>query len=263
MSGDMTTPRVVVTRPRGPTAGAESLVSKLRSLGFNPSLFSAQVVRTLALLPDDEKRFRDFFMQEAPCVAVLSPTSVYTFKDVLGRMSLAAIAPAIRFASQGPGTTQAIKECFGIVPFFEASVSTAEGCAEELLRFSTVPHSILIPQSAIGREAVGPLLRAGGVSVLEVATYSLFTERPGAEEQRALREAASLNGYILFMSSSAVRSTVESIEDRADLERLKVISIGPTTSETVRESGLTVTEEASAHTEEGILHALQRAASRR
>jgi uroporphyrinogen-III synthase len=133
----------------------------------------------------------------------------------------------------------------------------------ELLKLSSAPRSILIPQSAIGREAVGPLLRAGGMSVLEVATYSLFTERPGVEEQEELRQSASLNGYILFMSSSAVRSTVEAVDNRADLERLKVISIGPTTSEAVRESGLTIAEEAREHTEEGILQALQRAASRR
>jgi len=259
----MTTPRVVVTRPRGPAAGAESLVSKLRSLGFSPSTFSSQVVRTLALLPDDEKRVREFFAQEAPCVAVLSPTSAYALKEVIERMSLEATYSTIRFASQGPGTTQALKECFGVFPFFEAAVSTAEEFSAELLNLPSATRSILIPQSAIGREAVGPLLRAGGMSVFEVATYSLLTERPGADEQGALREAASLNGYILFMSASAVRSTVETIDDRADLERLHVVSIGPTTSEAVRGSGFTVAEEAREHTEEGILQALQRAASRR
>lgn len=177
-------------------------------------------------------------------------------------MGLMSAVQDLRFASQGPGTSLAITQCFGVAPYFEASRSTAEQFVEEFCRLSPMPSDLLLPQSAIGREVVGPLLRAAGVPTLEVATYTLVTRRPGNDEQRELQVAASAGGYILFMSSSATQATIDTVDERADLECLRVISIGPTTSKTARECGLVVTEEASEHTEEGVLLALQRASAR-
>jgi uroporphyrinogen III methyltransferase/synthase len=213
------------------------------------------------LLESDERAFVDFLREDSPCVAILSPTAVFAFKEAVARASLPM--PDIRFASQGPGTTRAIRECFGVDPFFEASRSSAEEFVEELLHLSSCPRSLLIPQSAIGREVMGPLLRAAGVSVLELITYTMVTQRPPADEQENLRAVAAAGGFILFMSPSAVQATVETVDQREDLDRLRVISIGPTTSKAAQAFGVVVAAEASESTEEGVLRALQRAAAHR
>jgi uroporphyrinogen-III synthase len=165
-------------------------------------------------------------------------------------------ADEFHFASQGPGTSKAIEECFGCRPFFEAALSTAEGFASEFLNLAAHPSEVFVPQSSIGRDALGPLLRAGGVHVCEVAAYSVITSRPDLDEQRDLSHAAAGNGFIVFMSPSAVRATIETCSDRQSLEKLGVVSIGPSTSEAIRESGLHVTVEAVEHSEEGVVRAL-------
>lgn len=259
--GDMTTPHVLVTRPHGPSSGRDALVAKLRDLGFAPSIFSPQVVQSVPLSKSDERAFVEFLREDSPCVAVLSPTAVFAFKEAVARASVPT--HGIRFASQGPGTTRAVKECFGADSFFEASRSSAEEFVEELLRLSSCPRSLLIPQSAIGREVMGPLLREAGVSVLEVTTYTMATQRPPADEQESLRAVAAAGGFILFMSPSALQATVETVDRREDLDRLRVVSIGPTTSKAAQAFGVVVAAEASESTEEGVLRALQRAAALR
>jgi len=252
----MRAPTVVVTRPRGPAGGLEEFVGRLRQEGFRPVVFSPQSVCFLSLLPDEEKRVVQALSGQAPCVALLSPTAVFACRELLRKLSTIRPADEFHFASQGPGTSKAIEECFGCRPFFEAALSTAEGFASEFLNLAAHPSEVFVPQSSIGRDALGPLLRAGGVHVCEVAAYSVITSRPDLDEQRDLSHAAAGNGFIVFMSPSAVRATIETCSDRQSLEKLGVVSIGPSTSEAIRESGLHVTVEAVEHSEEGVVRAL-------
>ena len=252
----MRAPTVVVTRPRGPAGGLQELVGRLRQEGFRPVVFSPQSVCFLSLLPDEEKRVVQALSGQAPCIAFLSPTAVFACQELLRKLSTIRPADEFHFASQGPGTSKAIEECFGCRPFFEAALSTAEGFASEFLNLAAHPTEVFVPQSSIGRDALGPLLRAGGVRVCEVAAYSVITSRPDLDEQRDLSHAAAGNGFIVFMSPSAVRATIETCSDRESLEKLRVVSIGPSTSEAIRESGLHVTVEAVEHSEEGVFRAL-------
>lgn len=253
----MRAPTVVVTRPRGPAGGLEEFVGRLRQEGFRPVVFSPQSVCVLSLLPDEEKRVVQALSGQAPCVAFLSPTAVFACQELLRKISTIRPADEFHFASQGPGTSKAIEECFGCTPFFEATLSTAEGFASEFLNLAAHPTEVFVPQSSIGRDALGPLLRAGGVRVCEVAAYSVITSRPDLDEQRDLSHAAAGNGFIVFMSPSAVRATIETCSDRESLAKLRVVSIGPSTSEAIRESGLHVTVEAVEHSEEGVVRALR------
>lgn len=254
----MQAPTVVVTRPRGPTGGREEFVARLRQEGFAPVVFSPQTVCFLPLSHDEERRVVEVLSARSPCVALLSPTSVFAFQEIVQKLFNDRPMPEIRFASQGTGTSRAIEECFRHKPFFEATLSTAEGFAEEFLKLPARPTEVFIPQSSIGREALAPLLRAGGVSVCEVAAYSLVTACPEQDEQRVIAHAAAVNGCIVFMSPSAVRATIETCSDSESLRRLRVISIGPSTSEAIRGVGLRVTVEATGHSEEGVIGALRR-----
>lgn len=252
------TPPVVVTRPRGPQGGLEALCARLIECCVTPVLFSPQTVKFLSLLPSEEQSVTDALASRAPAIAFLSPTAVYACKDLLTRLGHGQLNTSTLLASQGPGTSDAIEACFGRRPFFESSVSTAEVFAEEFLKLAPLVSNLLVPQSAIGRDVFAPVLKAGGVCVCEFAAYTLMTVTPVEDEQCAISASAAKGGYIIFMSPSAVRATVETCRDFEGLKRLKVISIGPSTSDAVRDVGLSLHVEATDHSEEGVLNALAR-----
>jgi uroporphyrinogen-III synthase len=116
---------------------------------------------------------------------------------------------------------------------------------------------VLVPQSAEGRDVFGPILRKAGIEVSCIATYGLVAVAPSQEEVDAVRACAADDSFIVFMSPSAVRATVENFPDPQHLRCLRAISVGPSTSKALRESGLKVYAEAKEHTEGGVVACLK------
>ncbi len=96
----------------------------------------------------------------------------------------------------------------------------------------------------------------GGAKVDEVPLYDTRAE-PAAPEQLDRALAAD---YVTFTASSTVRSFVGLLGDdpAARLAHPRVVSIGPITSATVRDAGLTVHAEADRYDIPGLLDALLR-----
>ena len=70
-----------------------------------------------------------------------------------------------------------------------------------------------------------------------------------------------MGSYIIFMSPSAVRAVARAFKDyRPALEALRIVSVGPITSQAVRESGLEVFAEAIEHSEDGVIAELAKVA---
>ena len=71
-----------------------------------------------------------------------------------------------------------------------------------------------------------------------------------------------MGSYIIFMSPSAVRAVARAFKDeRTTLEALRIVSVGPITSQAVRESGLEVFAEAIEHSEDGVIAELAKVAA--
>jgi len=76
-------------------------------------------------------------------------------------------------------------------------------------------------------------------------------------------EAARTADYITFTSASTVRSFCEAIDGAPALPAsVRIASIGPITSEALRERGLQVHVQAARHDVDGLLEALVADASR-
>jgi uroporphyrinogen III methyltransferase / synthase len=75
-----------------------------------------------------------------------------------------------------------------------------------------------------------------------------------APDEAAIAAAEDAD-YVTFTSSSTVRNLREALGDRFPA-KARIVSIGPITSETVREEGLEVAVEADRHDVEGLLTAL-------
>ena len=116
--------------------------------------------------------------------------------------------------------------------------------------------SALVARARGARHLLIDGLEARGARVDEVELYEAVPE-PVAPADRAAALAAD---YVTFTASSTVRSFV-GLLDADERARLaagpRVVSIGPITSATAREEGLTVHAEATEHTIPGLVAALR------
>ena len=98
-------------------------------------------------------------------------------------------------------------------------------------------------------------LRERGAVVDVVEAYRTII--PADAAVRAKEALAHKPDWITFTSSSTVTNLL-AVTGREMLAGIKVASIGPVTSATAREAGLTVDVEAEPHTIEGLVDAIVR-----
>jgi uroporphyrinogen III methyltransferase / synthase len=228
---------VAVTRAR---TQASELAARLRSLGA--SAVEAPAIRIVPLDgPAPEVAGYDL-------VCLTSPNGVGVLFSRLAAQGLDARALAgARVAAIGPGTARALAE-HGVIADVVPERFVAEGLVEAL---ADVPVSrALVARAASARDVLVEGLRSRGAEVDVVALYETVAS-PLDEAQLAAVRAAD---YVTFTSSSTVRFFLES----AGGSRLqgRIVSIGPVTSATLREHGLSPDVEAGRHDIDGLVDAL-------
>jgi uroporphyrinogen III methyltransferase / synthase len=231
---------VAVTRAR---AQASGLSARLRSLGA--SVVEAPAIRIVPLDgPAPEVSGYDL-------VCLTSPNGVHLLFDRLSSRGLDARALAgARVAAIGPGTARALSE-HGVIADVVPERFVAEGLVEAL---ADVPVTrALVARAASARDVLVDALRSRGAEVDVVALYETVASPLSEEQAEAVRAA----DYVTFTSSSTVRFLIDSLggAGAAGL-RGRLLSIGPVTSETLREHGLAADVEAERHDIEGLLEAL-------
>lgn len=252
---------VIITRPRGPYPGDEGLATRLLAEGFSTINISVLSVEARALSEDERAGVRTYLNSADAWIAFLSPTAAHIFNELAEKMGCDLSSTQVRIAAQGPGTSEAVRKIFNREVDLESSISTAEVFGEQLSLRLGGTGMVLIPQSADGRDVLGPILRSGGNEVLSLSTYELVTITPSEAEIEAVRSCTPENSYIVFMSPSAVRATAERFPDIGYLRHLRAISVGPSTSKALREAGCTVFAEAKEHTEGGVVACLRKMAA--
>ena len=138
-----------------------------------------------------------------------------------------------------------------------ADAFVAEALAEELSRRGEVAgKSFLLLRADIGRPVLVERLKASGAAnVTDLAVYETRRVAALTEEATAAIAAGDVD-WMTFTSSSTARNLVDLIGGAAAIQKCKVASIGPVTSATLRELGLTVTVEADRHDLDGLVDAV-------
>lgn len=113
---------------------------------------------------------------------------------------------------------------------------------------------ILIPSAAITRDVVREELTKHGALVDVVEAYRNVIPVGASEAAKAVFQIP-FPDWITFASSSAVDNLV-SLVPIETLQHCKIASIGPVTSKTIRDHGLTVTVEAKPHNIPGLINAI-------
>jgi uroporphyrinogen III methyltransferase/synthase len=248
---------VAVTRAR---AQVSVLSRRLEALGAQ--VVQAPVIRIRAL-PGPAL---DPSPYDLVCLA--SPNGVAALFERLaaGGRDARALAGA-RVAAIGAGTARALAErgiAADVVPERFVGEALVEALAE-------VPVSrALLARASHARDVLPDALRARGIEVDVLALYETIVEPLSASALAAARQA----DYITFTSSSTVRFFLEAVRAAsagADHDATgapakdsppglspatRIVSIGPVTSQTLRENGLEPHVEAERHDIDGLIDAL-------
>jgi len=230
---------VAVTRAR---AQASGLAARLRELGA--SVIEAPAIRVRAL-PGPPLDLDGYDL-----VCLTSPNGVDALFERLaaGGRDARALAGA-RVAAIGPGTAAALRRRGVIADVVPAERFVAEGLVEAL---ADVPvRRALVARAAQARDTLPEALRARGAHVEVLALYETVVEPLSAQTLRALAGA----DYVTFTSSSTVRNLLGAAGGRLG-DRTRLVSIGPVTSQTLREHGREPHVEATRHDIDGLLEAL-------
>ncbi|RMH82641.1 MAG: uroporphyrinogen-III synthase, partial [Actinomyces sp.] len=165
----------------------------------------------------------------------------------------AAPPPGARVAAVGPATADALRGAGWPVDLVAAR-SVGEGLVEA---FPPAPPGgrVVLARAAIARDAVPRDLASRGWKVDDVAVYDTV-DRPLDPDSRARLAAADV--VVVTASSIARRLVAEVGTDPSAV----VVSIGPATSATLAELGVTVAATADPHTSAGLVDAVVTAARR-
>jgi len=112
----------------------------------------------------------------------------------------------------------------------------------------------LVIRAHEGREVLPDALRARGAEVDLLGLYETVPEPLDPETLEAARHA----DYVTFTAASTVRYFVQA---GGSLNGPRLVSIGPATSEALREQGVEPHIEADPHTPQGLVDALVRDAT--
>jgi uroporphyrinogen III methyltransferase/synthase len=248
--------RVLITRPAHQVAPTAAM---LRGRGAQPLPFP-----TIAITdpPDPEPARRAAAELESYQLVVFTSDNAvarfFTQLEELGRDARAFGRSKV--AAIGPATAAGLRRR-GIEPDVVAERFVAEALAEAILRAIDDPANcrVLLPRALVAREALPEALRLAGMAVDVVPVYQTRSAA-GAEAERLrsmLRDGEV--DVVTLTSSSTVDQLVALLGEAACelLESTTLASIGPITTATAEQHGLTVAVTAEHSTSEGLIDALE------
>jgi uroporphyrinogen-III synthase len=247
--------RIVVSRARK-QAGA--LAEGLRAQGA-----SVLEIPFIEIRPPRSYKLMDDALHLVSEYDWLILTSVNGVEALFERMRTLAIPnsalASLKFVAIGPATRTAIER-----QGFAVEVTPKEYIAEsvvEALADKVRGKRVLLCRAKIARDVIPRELRKLGAHLDVVEAYETVTPQTSREQLRAaFRDAGQRPNAITFTSSSTVRSYISLLGIRFRKSKLISgvlnISIGPVTSATLREYGLSVDVQARQYTIPGLIEAL-------
>ena len=262
--------RIVVTRRIGRDAvsaspnfrdgGTPSLPKRLAELGAD--VLEVPTIRIT--LPTEKDAIIDCLLElnAYDWLVFTSANGVTAFFDLFFKRfhDMRDIGGA-RIAAVGPATAAKLHELHLQVDLTPED-ATAKKLAEAFAKFETIENlKMCLLRAEVANRELPEALEELGAIVDDIAIYKTVaeTEDPAGAGARLLAEGAD---WLTFTSSS----TVEHFHARFDLlkllkqfPKLKIASIGPETSKTIRALKLEPAVEAKEHTTDGLVAALLKA----
>jgi uroporphyrinogen III methyltransferase/synthase len=245
---------IVVTRD------AESntdFAAKIIAKGGNPIEFTTikikpltqtnQFLQTLAKLAD----YDWLIFTSANGVTVLFEALQKLGKDAR------VFAPA-KIAAIGSETAAKLAE-FGIKADFTPNIFTSKDLAKQLIAFTNLKNKkILLLRSQLASNELSKLLENAGAEVDNVPIYTTVTVKNKCSKLIDKIKKGKID-WLTFASPSSVNTFFEQIPaELVNLRNIKVASIGPVTSEQLKNFGVKIDVEAVEHTTDGLLAIIEK-----
>lgn len=239
--------RIVVTRA---AEQAPALVERLRSLG-------AAVIElpAIAIRPLEDYSALDAAigrLAEYDWLVFTSVNGVRFFFERLDRSCYDVRRLPPKLCAIGPATRRALEQLHLKVDLMPEEY-VAEALVAAFSRQNMRGKRVLLARAAAARELLPEELGRLGASVDVVPAYRTVVPEDAAG--RARQVFARPPDWVLFTSSSTVKNLVAAA-GREALAGVRIASIGPVTSETVRSFGLEVAAEARPYTIDGLIEAV-------
>jgi uroporphyrinogen-III synthase len=166
-----------------------------------------------------------------------------------------AIGPATAAAIQSEGLS------VSLVPEKYVAESVIEALREKIFKSSRV----LLVRAKVARDILPTELQKMGASVDVIEAYETVIPEGGKEQlEKVFTDSGSKPHVVTFTSSSTANNFLALLgaNARTFLEGVHLASIGPVTSETLKQSGFPPTIEAREYTMDGLVAAISDYASR-
>jgi uroporphyrinogen III methyltransferase/synthase len=245
---------IVVTRDwRGNADFADKIIRQ----GGNPIEFEAIKIKPLT----GTNQFLQTLagLAEFDWIIFTSQNGVTIFFDYLQTLAKdARVLGSAKIAAIGPKTAAKLAD-FGINADFVPAVFTGEELGKQLIdRTNLQRKKILLLRSQLASGELVDILQKVGAEVDNVPVYTSVTKK---SDCRWLTEGITKGtiDWLTFASPSSVTAFFEQIRpDLVNSGNVKTASIGPVTSEKLKNLGLKVDLQAAEHTIDGLLAAIEK-----
>ncbi|AXC15046.1 Uroporphyrinogen-III methyltransferase [Acidisarcina polymorpha] len=248
--------RIIVTRAR---TQASSLVTSLQELG-------AEVIEipTIETIPLDSYEMLDDALKNIANYQWLLVTSANTVRVLAERLAVLKLSPSTLDPPQkvaiGSATARAMREqgiAVDLIPEQYVAESLVSALGDQV-----AGSRILLARAAIARDLIPEALARQGATVDIVDAYRTVLPEGSIERiQQVFASPARLPDAITFTSSSTVKNFF-TLWNEAGFsgipKEVAALSIGPITSQTLREHGWEPAREAKRHDVEGLVDATVR-----
>ena len=244
---------IVVTRAR---AQASSLVSQLTQLGAH----CIEIPTIKIAPPKDPAPLKQAIenILDYEWLVLTSVNGVKFFFDTLFDMGKDVRSLGhLKFACIGPVTKERLKE-YGIISDILPETYRAESVIDAFSTVDIQDKKVLLPRAKVARTILPEELTKMGAHVDEVTAYETKLDD---DRKDALLDALKENAIdaVTFTSSSTVSnfmSLIQKEDTKTLLKDVTIASIGPITSDTAKDLGITPDIEAQAFTISGLVDAL-------
>lgn len=241
--------RIVVTRA---TQQAHALSEKLRELGADVVEMPATQIARLDLAPlraaiGDLSGYQWLILTSQNAVSIF-------WEQLLGEGKDARALAGLKIAAVGPATAGALLE-HGITVDLIPNRFVAEGLLEMMREREDVSGKRVLYVTAEGARDVLPRgLEEIGADVDVRESYRSIVDGQGAAKLTRAIEGGKVD-LVTFTSGSAVRGYVDAVGEEL-AAKVPAASIGPQTSEALREAGIEAKIEAKESTVDGLVAAV-------
>lgn len=254
-------------RQNKPLAGLRILVGRARhqasALSAELKKLGAQVIEIpfIEIRPPRSYKPFDAALRQIAGYDWLILTSVNGVDALAARMKHLRIQKKelkhLKIAAIGPATASAIKR-LGLRVANVPRQYVAEAVVE-CLREKVRGKRLLLARAKVARDVIPRELRKSRARVDVIEAYETFAPTASKRRLRSVISNPKLRPHLVcFTSSSTAINFVQFLRGQEGLQRTTFASIGPVTSGTLRQLGLSVEVEAKEYTIPGLIRALRK-----